>query len=373
MSQEAEYRIEMRRRREMYLARVRETTRGYLERYREMLEDFTMDNLQDYIPDEIHRLSADLDNAEGSLDSDPEYSREISRQIQNYVHGLRRLARDTRIQQEQADRERLRMEAEERVAKKSEAMSAFYAVIRKIKNPAVQNFAQNGLADIRKSVEAGTLLTSTSIEAAVAQVVSAAEVKAAEWKNSAVEKAKRESIGDQIAEIKSQISAEDFDATEKQRTLASLDALLGRQEAGEALETIQNSISEIEKVAEEKVVSEDARKMAVRSIVKILIAQGFNITSNSVTLENQDDRTFVKIVGSKANGQHAEVNVTDTGKMRYRLDRYEGMGCMKDIKLLQDDLKKLYIDLSDERVIWENPNRIGKDSMDMPNSNTRSR
>jgi hypothetical protein len=373
MSHEAAYFIQMARRQALRLARMRETTRGYLNRYRDMLSDFTRDRLQDFIPDEIHNLQQDLENAQDNLESNPEYARETSRRIQTYVHGLRRMANATRIQQEQAERERLRVEAEERAAKKSEAMSAFYAAIRKIKNPAVQNFAQDGLKDIRKSVEAGELQTSKSIEAAVAKVVATAEAKATKWKNSAMETAKRESIGDQIAEIKSQINSEDFDATEKKNTLASLDALLGRQEAGETLETIQNSISEIDKAAEEKVVSEDARKMVVKSVVKILRGQGFDITSNSVTLEKQDDRTVVKIVGSKANGRHAEISVTDTGKMRWRFDRYEGMGCMKDIKPLQEDLKKLYINLSDERVIWENPDRIGKDSMDVPNSNMRSR
>lgn len=373
MSHEAEYIIQMARRQALRLARMRETTLGYLNHYRDMLGDFTRDHLQDFIPDEIRTLQQDLESAQNNLDSNPEYARETSRRIQSYVHGLRRMANATRIQQEQAERERLRVEAEERAAKKSEAMSAFYAAIRKIKNPAVQNFSRDGLADIRKSVEAGTLQTSSSIEEAVAKVVATAEVKADEWKKSAMETAKRESIVDQIAEVKSQISSENFDATEKQNTLASLDALLGRQEAGDTLETIQNSISEIDKAAEEKVVSEDARKMVVKSVIKILRGQGFDITSNSVSLEKQNDHTVVKIVGSKANGKHAEINVTDTGKMRWRFDQYEGMGCMKDINPLKEDLKKLYINLSDERVIWENPDRIGKDSIDMPNSNTRSR
>lgn len=373
MSHEAEYYLQLARRQAIRLARIRETTRGYLDHYREMLGDFTRDRLQDYIPDEIRGLQQDLENAQNNLDSNPEYARDVSRRIQSYVHGLRRMARATQFQQEQADRERRRQEAEERAAKKSEAMSTFYAAIRKIKNPAVQNFAQDGLTAVRKSVEAGTLQSSTDIDAAVAKVIAAAEVKAAEWKKNTLETVKRESIGDQIAEIKNQISSEDFDATEKQKTLASLDALLGRQEAGESLETIQDSISEIDKTAEEKVVSEDARKMVVKSIVRILRGQGFDITSNSVTLEKQDDQTVVKIVGAKANGRHAEIRVTDTGKMRWRFDRYEGMGCMKDIKPLQEDLKKLYINLSDERVIWENPDRIGKDSMDVPNSNRRSR
>lgn len=372
MSHEAEYYLQLARRQMLRLARIRETTSSYLNRYRGMLEDFTRDRLQDYIPDEIRRLREDLENAESNLDIDPEQSREASRRIQNYVHGLRLLARANQIQQEQAERERLRMEAEERAAKKSEAMSAFYAAIRKIKNPAVQNFAQEGLAEIRKSVESGSLQAS-SIEKKVATVVEAAEVKAAEWKKNAMATAQRESIGDQIAEIKNQISAENFDAADKRKTLDSLDALLGRQDANGSLEQIQNSISEIDKVAEEMIVSEDARKMVVKSVVKILRNQGFDITNNSVTLEKQDDRTVVKIVGSKANGRHAEVNVTDTGKMRWRFDHYEGMGCMKDINPLKEDLKKLYINLSDERVIWENPDRIGKDSMDLPNSNWRNK
>ncbi len=374
-SSEVAYRIAAEAKRLANMQRVRNTTQNFLNRYRGMLNDFLRDRLDDFIPGEIEHLKSQLNEADHLLANDPFTAREVSQSIQSYIHGLRHIARENQFQQEQAYRERQRQEEEERQAKKTAAMSAYYTAVRKISGAAVQNFAKAELTEIRKDVEAGRLVSENEIEARISKAKENAEIKANQWKSQTAETAQKKGLSGQIAEMKEQISAQSMDSAAKQKALASLDDLLGRTniETSSAID-IQNSIKEIDKNVEEEIVSEESRKIAVKAIVKSLRSYGFEISAADVTLVKKDGHSVVRIVGNKANGKHAEVDVTDQGKMVRRFEKYEGMSCMKDVNALTADLDKIYsIKLSDERVLWENPDRIGKDADDLPNSNSNWR
>ena len=368
------YMLEAEARRLANMNRVRATTDSFLQRYRAMLKDFIHDRLDRYIPDEMNTLKNDLSAAESRLVSDPFSARTISQEIGTYIHTMRRLSHEHQVQQEFAEKERLRVEAEERAAVKTAAMSAYYAAVRKISGAAVQNFAKEGLAVIRKAVESGSLSSEASIEKRVAEVKSAAEAKAFEWQKQPAERVQRESLNDQIQETKDRISSEQMDAADKKKVLASLDALLNRTHSASSVAEIQESIQEIDKEAEEKIVSEEERKVVVRAVVKILRGQGFDVLPSNVTLISKDGHDNVMIVANKANGRHAEIEITDNGMLHKKFERYEGKSCMKDLRSLDADLDKIYsIKQSDERVLWENPDRIGQDADDLPNFNTNRR
>ena len=108
--------------------------------------------------------------------------------------------------------------------------------------------------------------------------------------------------------------------------------------------------------------------------MKILRGQGFDVLPSNVTLVSKDGHDNVMIVANKANGRHAEIEITDNGMLHKKFERYEGKSCMKDLRSLDADLDKIYsIKQSDERVLWENPDRIGQDADDLPNFNTNRR
>ena len=47
--------------------------------------------------------------------------------------------------------------------------------------------------------------------------------------------------------------------------------------------------------------------------------------------------------------------------MIYKFDHYEGMQCKDDIDKVLPLLRDIYgVDLSEERVLWQNPERISK-------------
>ena len=73
-------------------------------------------------------------------------------------------------------------------------------------------------------------------------------------------------------------------------------------------------------------------------------------------------------------GNRAVCRFDNHGKVRYKFDQYEGMSCLKDIQTVQTELERVYsVKLSDERVLWENPNRITKDADQIPGGGTMAR
>lgn len=57
------------------------------------------------------------------------------------------------------------------------------------------------------------------------------------------------------------------------------------------------------------------------------------------------------------------------GKIAYKFDNYQGMTCLKDIEKFNVELEQVYsVKLSDERVLWENPDRLSMDANNLPNN-----
>ena len=92
------------------------------------------------------------------------------------------------------------------------------------------------------------------------------------------------------------------------------------------------------------------------------------------TVIKNDSGSFVCITAKKPSGKRAECQIDLKGKIRYKFDKYEGMTCLKDIERFNIDLDKIYsVKLSDERVLWSNPDRLSKDADQMPTGSTERR
>lgn len=118
--------------------------------------------------------------------------------------------------------------------------------------------------------------------------------------------------------------------------------------------SFENQFIEIQSQIDEYAIKEDARRECVKAVFKILKSQDFTVAKPKV----QDDGT-VMIIASKPSGKTAKCVVDIEGKMNYRFDHYAEMTCLNDIEKFNVDLKKIYsIELKDEQVIWENPDRI---------------
>lgn len=86
-----------------------------------------------------------------------------------------------------------------------------------------------------------------------------------------------------------------------------------------------------------------------------------------------DGSDYVRIVARRPSGKQAICEIGSDGLIRYRFDKYEAMTCLKDIERFNVDLESIYsLSLSDERVLWSNPDRLTKDANRADNDNRRS-
>ena len=69
-----------------------------------------------------------------------------------------------------------------------------------------------------------------------------------------------------------------------------------------------------------------------------------------------DSEDIVVIQARRPSGNQAKFKIELDGKVRYEFDNYRGQSCKEDMVKVLPRLSEVYgVDLSDERVIWSNP------------------
>lgn len=368
---EALYEME-KQRREIEQARVREMNEKFLSQYRSMLREFEYENFDDYVPDEMNRIRSLLSQAESMQNIDAFEARECSRSVGDLIYGMRSIARDVRLMKEAEERERERRREEERQARKTAATEAYYGALKKIKGAAIQNFAKDELAKIRKSIENNMLTSVDEINNRIAAATEVAEKKAAEWKQQTIEKARKEGVSTQIEASKQQLCKEkNLSKEKKDAVLKSLDELLGRVKNTD-VKDLQSSLHKIDNTVPEQIVSDEIMVEVTRFIIMSLRNQGFSVDAKNVSKAEINGEKVYRVVAEKENGKRASCYLDNKGKIHYAFDKYEGKNCLKDIQKFKVDLEKVYsVKLSDERVLWENPDRLDKNVVDTTRSDNR--
>lgn len=373
MSHEAfyDYQLEAKRRRQINEARVATTTTQYLNTFRNMMAEFQDQGFDNYIPEMMDRLRRDLQVAETELMVDAFQARETSMEIQAYIYNMRTMARTARIQQEEAEREQRRLEEEARKAQKTEAMNAYYAAIKQVKDAAIQNAARKDFGILRDKIIAGTVTGREQVETIMATILTQAEATAEVFKQKAAEEAKREGIEAQIAEAKKRVKASDMDAAESKKIIKSLDEVLGRAKTA-PLQEIQETLNMIDNQALQQMVSEDELREVAKNVCELLRSQGFTIPEGGVKKGDVDGEKRILICGLQSNGHKAMCVLSDKGTIRHSFNGYEGSTCLKDMKAFNEKFQSAYsVKLSNERVLWENPDKISKGEKPMGNTNTK--
>jgi hypothetical protein len=81
----------------------------------------------------------------------------------------------------------------------------------------------------------------------------------------------------------------------------------------------------------------------------------------------EDGADEVVIHGRRPAGAQAVFRVELSGKLNYKFDQYQGSACKKDIATVLPRLQSVYgIQLSNNRVIWENPDDVDADARPQP-------
>lgn len=371
-SYEYSYALERARRQAIYNERVSSTTERFYNRYMKQYEEMISRGYSAYIPSEMKRLQSDLSSIRNLLMSNPTEARDLSFEVGSYINDLYSMVNIAVQQFDRAERIRRDQILEQEREKKIEGMNIYYELIREISNPIVINFAQEELEAVKKSIKEGTGITLDQLKSKVKSIIQSAESKAEGWKKETVKVQKKNNIISRLEETEKSILNEKIE--DKKKTDEFIDRIQKLKESissgNKSIQTIEKEISQIETVVDDTIITEEVRRETVKAIVKQLRSQEFVISRPQIV--KNGDESYVKIVAQKPSGKKAVCKVDLHGKILYKFDNYEGLTCLKDIEKFNVDLEKIYsVKLSDERILWSNPDKLSKDAVSVAKSKER--
>lgn len=367
MSESVSYRwsLEAQRRRQAYLDRIQENAANFSNRYRAKFDDLVNQGLEDYMPNEFAQLRDQLSRLDRLVSADPERARELSFQVGQQLSQLPSLARTARNEFEARERQR-RKELSEMRRQATTALSKFiHDLISEIKDPVELDFAYDEIRTIQSEYQGRTVDASeldalkSSIGSRFSAIKGPAQIKAETWRNEQIKSNAKESNEELLSLYADQAR---LDAAKNPK---ALDAMLTSLDAVKQLinktadpEHIKRKIEEAATQADSAIADENCRRMVVRSIMDTLEKSGFVVSKPKRSSGEVDE---VVILARKPAGAEAAFRVSADGSMIYKFDHYEGMQCKDDIDKVLPLLRDIYgVDLSDERVLWQNPERISK-------------
>ena len=357
---DARYELERKRKQELERKRAADYSEQAIKEISARFEEMKNQEYDSYVPDEMKRLARNIKDISSMIQSDPFAARNLCYQAQHDLNSMAFLVRSAK--EEFARQERLRYEEIQR--KKAEAKSkleeAFYSKLSEIKNPALANFGLQDLEEIKTKIQKEEITAEAELVKQIEKATENAEKKAAEWKAQKLEKAKLEIMTNQINEAIKTVENEKFEIEENRTKLINeMSQLKEKLSKDNTTEEITEKLNAIRAEVDNSLINEEVRKETVRAIVKELKSQGFEV--ETVKPVGEGINSYVLIKAKKPSGKQATCKINLQGKLNYRFDKYEGMTCLKDIEKFNVDLEKIYsVKFSDERVIWENPDRLSR-------------
>ena len=363
-SYRAEIRLQKALREKLFRQRVRAKTGQFLERYQRIYASLCAQGTSDLLPEEMKRLRRDLDAIAARLDDDPVEARDISMSVGGYIHNLSSLARAAQEAFAQKEAERRAALQRERAAADAARQKVFFDALATM-HPITAHFAAQEIDTLRQEIAAGTIGDS-DIAARVEAIRQHAETQVAAWKETTCAEHQAEAVAAQVQDIEDtmpmQENAKTAELREKLRTI--------REKAAQAkthTDDLQQELQAAEEEADAIAVSEDLRRACAESVVQELQALCFD-----VGCQLRDG--IVEIYAQKPSGKRAFFQLAKNGKVQYTFDQYQGNECLKDIEVVTTKLDQCYgVHFSDERTLWENPDRLSADAYDVTNSNTMGR
>lgn len=369
MSRSVDYEWRLRReaKRKEYLSRVSATTERHYSRYQGIIDELVDQGLEQYLPSEFSRLQGQLKRVKSSLRSDPELARELSMELSAEIGTLPALARAAK--REHITSEKLRLQEYERKKKQtvSNLTNYLHSKISEINDPIERDFAFDEFQRLQLGINEGKLepreekALRAELDGKLMAIRKVAATKAQQWiadKQSSVVSESRETIKKAFREDLIQDTSTNPSAIEA--ITGDLDTLLdGMKENNASLEDIKSVISKITKDADAAIVDENCRRETVKALIETLNKTGFVVNTPRREIGDNDD--VVVIHAKKPAGHQARFTINLNGSLRYKFDHYEGMQCSKDIDEIMPMLQEIYgVELSNERILWENPDRIDR-------------
>ena len=362
--QQAEYEARRRANEE----RIRNNTEQFYRRYMQQYEDMRSQRFDTYIPERMERLRSDLDRIRSSLYSDPGAARDVSFRVADYIYSMYReghkAEQELRRREIEAEKQRRAAERAERLRRQGEINDAYYSLIAGIKDQMLINFASGELTALRQqAIDSPELMSVDDLRSRAEQIIAQARSKVSEWEQNSEKAEAKQVVSERLKIMQDQLSQKKIEDQEKAQSLmAQIAALQDSVRSDNKIQSeLEHELEKIETDMDDTLISEDVRREAVKSVFISLKKQGFQVQPPQMV--HDENKNYVRIIAKKPSGKRVQCRLDLHGKLIYKFDEYEGMTCLKDIEQFNVELEQVYsIRLSDERVIWENPDRLSKDS-----------
>lgn len=367
------YELERKRKAELEKKKAAELAEKLYGRYQSQLEAMVRKGYEAYIPDELGRLSSDLDSVRTMLVADRAIeARNLTRHIGAYIGSIDVIANAAISRYERTERMRSEQERVRKMRRGSSLMDVYYELVGAIDDPVVINLALPDLERIQHEIEVG-LASEASIRQSIASVVSKAEADSGQFKREEEERRRKACLSSQLEDAAALIEGKRFESKETTEGFADRIAALKRMLATGDIQdgSLEEEIGQLGQQIEDAVIEEEVRREAVKAIYQQLRSQEFTVEAPRRFVTEGSD--YVRIVARRPSGRRVVCEVDNHGALKYRFDKYEGMTCLKDIEKFNVDLERVYsLRLSEERVLWSNPDRLANDVYDAASEDRRT-
>ena len=345
--------------------RIHENVTQFRDRYYERFEGLVNQGFEQYMANEFADLRAELKRLDRLISSDPERARDLSFEVGRQLSQLSGLARAARHEFKARDRQQRKELAEMRHQATTSLAQFIHEMISQIKDPVELDFAYDEVKSIQQAFQGRTIEAEelsnlkNTLNSQFSELRKSAQARALAWKQEKTRATSMEATETLLDMFKEQATA---DASQSPKALeemmANLESVRDQISSSSSHEEIGNKIFELAKTADNSVTDEKCRRMAVRSIMDSLEKSGFVVSKPRRGSSEIDE---VVILARKPAGAEATFRITADGSMIYKFDHYEGMQCKDDIDKVLPMLQEIYgINLSNERVLWKNPERISR-------------
>lgn len=373
MSRSYSARYELERRAELEKKRAAEFAENLYSRYQSQLEAMTRKGYEAYIPDELGRLSSDLDSVRTMLAADRAIeARNLTRHIGAYIGSIDVIANAAIARYERTERMRSEQERVRKMRRGSSLMDVYYELVGAIDDPVVINLALPDLERIQHEIEGG-MASEASIRQSIEIVISKAEADSEQFKREEEERRRKACLSSQLEDAAALIEGKRFESKETTEGFADRIAALKRMLATGDIQdgSLGEEIGQMGQQIEDAVIEEEVRREAVKAIYQQLRSQEFTVEAPRRFVTEGSD--YVRIVARRPSGRRVVCEVDNHGALKYRFDKYEGMTCLKDIEKFNVDLERVYsLKLSEECVLWSNPDRLANDVYDAASEDRRT-
>ncbi len=280
-----------------------------------------------------------------------------------------------RLELERQRREQIRLDQVRQECR--QIQQACLAEMAKAREPAVQQLARDGMAQVRErlTVLAGNmgadpdkdLKTLKKIQRDLSATLAKAQAAANKWSRQQAESQEALTLaGQAVAVMTTDTGKASRDLADKAAgALSQATVLNGSGRFKEAL-SLCREVEGLTEKSRQAALDETVRRTVVRGLLQTLQDMGFVVEGPQLTGDGTDGGT-VTLAGRLPSGRRARFQVRLDGQLDFDLDGYEGRTCGKQMAAVtQTLLDRFGVKAGPPQITWKNPDRISKGALNDP-------